>query len=320
MTSPDMHHKTWSRRAHTWELVQSGSIYIGNAEPLPPERSVRMTSFAGAIIFKDMQKTLVFKNRDLKPTTGQDELFYDIDCFGIRGLDSHTGGLSGLAIGVNRYGLAVANTHVKTTNDPSYDILTEQILMFAKDVEDGLKMTRDHLEKGRRYQWGNLVLADADGMLAIEIAGDEHSIEWSEKKVIRTGHHILLDTEDEVKKATSAFGLDTYYDDSTKRVERGYELLRSATKVDDVFDLLRDHGSAPGSGSICKHADGVHEFSTAASYVIEIDFNTETGRPQVVFHVAKGLPCQSTYTAIPLVFPADDDIMRRARALYFGTP
>ncbi len=262
-----------------------------------------MTSFAGAVILPELQKTLVFKNRDISTDNHQDELFYDVDCFGVKGLDLTTGTVGGLAIGVNRFGLSVANTHVRKADHPSYHELTEQLLMFAKDAEDALSMIEDHLKTGRKYQWGNIILADLDSLLAIEIAGDEYSVETSTRKVIRSSHHIMLDTE-------------TEYEASIKRVERGYELIKNVDNLKDVFELLKDHGDNPGQSSICMHPEKDGDPKTVMSYVVEIDHVSETGRPKVVFHAAKGLPCESTYQAIPLVFPADDEIVKRAFDIY----
>ncbi|NWF96324.1 MAG: hypothetical protein HXY34_09285 [Candidatus Thorarchaeota archaeon] len=274
-----------------------------------------MTSFSGAVILPEQQKTLLFKNRDLIGTNHRDEVFYDMDAFGIRGRNPVNGEVTGLAIGVNRHGLAVANTHVRSTDDPSYHVLTEQILMFAKDAEDGLSMTADILKAGRKYQWGNLILADHDSILAIEIAGDQHSIEWSERKVLRTSHHIMLDTEDELRKYHTQ-GSSTSFEDSSRRVERGYELLRSVNNAGDVFSLLKDHGESPGQASICKHALAPDQYQTAMSYVIEVDHKQDTAKPKVLFHVARGTPCRSSYSAIPLIFPADEDIIRKATDMY----
>lgn len=276
-----------------------------------------MRSFAGAVILPDEKKTLLFKNRDMNAREHKDQLFYDVDCFGVRGVNNVTGEIGGLAIGVNHHGLAIANTHVRNTDDPSYYLLTEQLLMFSKDAEDGLEMVREHLKAGRRYQWGNLVLADHDSMLVIELAGDEHSIEWSERKALRTAHHIMLDTEDALKANT--VGVDRY-ENSVKRVERGYDLVRQVTNVNDVFTLLKDHGESPGQASLCKHAVSNDDPVTTMSYVVEIDNSHESGRPKIVFHVARGNPCQSSFAAVPIIFPADDEVMKRAMQFYHGNP
>lgn len=269
-----------------------------------------MPSFAGALILPQLKRTLLFKNRDMTNKDHRDELFYDVDCFGIRGVDNVTGEVGGLAIGVNRNGLAIANTHVKNTSDPSYHILTEQLLMFAKDAEDSLTMTVDHLKKGRNYQWGNLILADNDSMLAIEIAGNEHSIEWSERRVLRTSHHIMLDTEE------TSIAERTGYDSSVRRVERGYELLRNITTMEQVFSLLKDHNGNPSQSSLCRHPEGIDESSTVMSYIMEVDHSHESGRPRIIFHYAKGNPCQTTYNTIPIVFPADEETIKRANQIY----
>lgn len=272
---------------------------------------VCMPSFAGALILQDEKKTLLFKNRDMLTSSPHiDGLLYDVDCFGVKGFNKSTRALEGLAIGVNRHGLAIANTNVLRTPDPSYTVLTEQLLLFAKDAEDGLSLTVDQLKRGRSYQWGNLVLADEDSMLVIEIAGNDHSIEWSERRALRTGHHIMLDTEPTLRAEESG------YDSSVKRVERGYDLIRQASSLKDVFALLRDHNETAGQESLCCHAVKEGGYATFMSYLIEIDHSTDSGKPRIVFHVAKGNPCQSEFTAIPILFPADEDIMNRAIQLY----
>ena len=151
-------------------------------------------------------------------------------------------------------------------------------------------------------------------MLVIEIAGSEHSMEWSQRKVLRTGHHIMLDTEDTLRADR---GVDELYEASVKRVERGYDLLRQSTKMGDTFALLKDHGNSKGQDSICRHAWSEGDLATAMSYVVEVEHHTESGKPRVLFHVANGNPCTSEYRSIPLIFPADEDIMLRATQMYF---
>ncbi len=274
-----------------------------------------MPSFAGAVILPGEKKTILFKNRDLAVQDHKDQLVYDVDSFGVRAIDVVTGQSAGLALGVNRHGLAVANTHVKNTDDPSYHLLTEQILMFANDAEDGLKLVVEHLKQGRKYQWGNLVLADSDSLLVIEIAGKEHSMEWSQRKVLRTSHHIMLDTEDDLRAER---GESEIYESSVKRVERGYDLLRQVNSIKDTFSLLRDHGDIQGQSSLCRHPDSFGSLVTAMSYVVEVEHNTDSRKPRIVFHVANSNPCSTEYRTIPLVFPADEEIMMRANQIYFG--
>ncbi|MBD3157239.1 MAG: hypothetical protein GF309_00495 [Candidatus Lokiarchaeota archaeon] len=275
-----------------------------------------MTSLAGAVILADRKKTVLFKNRDVLNTEQCDTLFYDVDCFGIRGVDKATQKESGLTVGVNRHGLAVASTHVHKTVDPNYDLLAEQIVMFAKDAEDGLKMTRSYLKGGRKYQWGNLILADHDSILVIEIAGSNHSIERSERKALRTSHHVMLDTEDTLRQSLAKSGEYTY-ENSVNRLYRGYELVKEVSRVDGVFDMLKDHGDNPSSESMCVHGENGEVPETRRSYVIEVNHGKDAKRPSVLFHVAKGRPCENEFMAIPLVFPADEQVMERARSMYF---
>lgn len=278
-----------------------------------------MPSLAGAVILPDKKKTILFKNRDLQSSEHKDEIFYDVDCFGVRGIEVGSGKNVGLAIGVNRNGLAMANTHVKATDTPSFHVLSEQILMFAKDAEDGLDMVVESQQKGRIYQWGNVILADKDTVLAIEIADGEHTLERSKRKVLRSSHHIMLDTKDDLGEGIRN-DASKVMEDSETRMNRGYELLRDVSDVSDVFALLGDHGEEKGQSSICRHALSDGDYSTAMSYLIEIEHGTDSGRPKIVFHVAHGSPCEVDYRAIPIVFPADEEIMKRANQIYHQSP
>jgi hypothetical protein len=278
-----------------------------------------MPSLAGAVILPDKKKTVLFKNRDLQSSEHKDEIFYDVDCFGVRGIDVVSGKNVGLAIGVNRNGLAMANTHVKTTDTPSFHVLSEQILMFARDAEDGLGMVVESQQKGRMYQWGNVILADKDSLLAIEIADGKHTLERSKRKVLRSSHHIMLDTKDDLgEDSKNDFSMSM--EDSEARLNRGYELLRNISDVSDVFALLGDHGGEKGQSSICRHSVTDRDYSTGMSYLIEIEHGIESGRPKIVFHVAHGNPCEADYRAIPIVFPADEEIMKRANQIYHHSP
>jgi hypothetical protein len=264
-----------------------------------------MPSFAGAVILSDLKKTLVFKNWDLIPQNHQDEIFYERDCFGIRGINRATGKQEGLTIGVNNLGLAIANTHVRNTSDSSCHMLTGQLLISGKDAEDSLGRVVEQIKIGNSYQWGNLILADYDSMLIIELAGSDHSIEWSERRVLRTSHHIMLDTESTLRDE------GCNYDNSVKRVERGYDLIRKVSDIQDVFTLLKDHGDGRGSSSICRHSTEGDQYSTMRSYVIEID-NTSIEHPNIMFHFAKGTPCETMYASMPIQFPADPETVKRA--------
>ena len=52
---------------------------------------ILMPSSAGAVILPEYKKTLLFKNRDMAIEDHRDQIFYDIDCFGVRGVDNVTG-------------------------------------------------------------------------------------------------------------------------------------------------------------------------------------------------------------------------------------
>ena len=274
-----------------------------------------MTSFTGAVILTDQKKTLLFKNRDL-PLERKDEIYYDAEFFGVRGINAITGEVSGCAIGVNKNGLAVGSTRVLRTKDPNYDLLTEHILTFAKDAEEGLQVIMDERKKGKCWQWGNLILADHDSVLVVELAGDDHSVEWSERKVIRAGHHIMLSTEKEVRKHLTEAGL-TIYENSMRRVERGYELVRDATNVTAIFSMLKDHDGSPGQSSICLHGLREGQDNTEKSYVVEVDNSSGHDQPKITFHVAAGNPCSTPYNAVPIAFPASDEVIKRAFEIYF---
>jgi hypothetical protein len=109
----------------------------------------------------------------------------------------------------------------------------------------------------------------------------------------------------------------TIYENSVRRVERGYELVRNATNVNAVFSMLQDHDGSPGQSSICLHGIREGQDNTEKSYVIEIDNSESNEQQEITFHVAIGNPCTSTFTAIPIIFPVTEENLKRAEEMYF---
>jgi hypothetical protein len=128
----------------------------------------------------------------------------------------------------------------------------------------------------------------------------------------------MLDTGEELQTYYSGLGTGDEYDNSVNRVDRGYQLLKQTYTPEDVFALLRDHNPEPGQASLCKHAIQAGDFSTVMGYVIEIDNQPDTSKRRIIFHMAQSCPCKSQFKSIPLIFPADEDIMRRAISIYHG--
>lgn len=92
---------------------------------------------------------LFFKNRDLE----ERYLTHRITVFqstpkvhALKGANLKTGELEGVAIGVNRHKICVANTHVVSTPDVTYDILCERIISEAQEREDVPRIVKDFMQ------------------------------------------------------------------------------------------------------------------------------------------------------------------------------
>jgi hypothetical protein len=259
----------------------------------------------------------LFKNRDLIWEDFSDSVVFDEDVFLVRGADVASGNPVGAALGVNKLGLAAANTTVLVTDDSPYDLLLERILRECEDIESAMTLVQEDMSQGSRYQWANFVLADRTMVAAIELGDDEAQLETDLSMVTRTNHHLLLPTAEQVRSASAAKReaggpLQT----SQKRRQIAAKLLETATSTQDVIQLLGTHSDGLGFDSICRHwTDRVslepYRGATVYSYIIEV-FDVGLVDLDIRIHVSRGNPCIQPFFEFELNFkgsPAEREMV-----------
>lgn len=259
------------------------------------------------------ERVFMFKNRDLVYPDFKQSGVFDDAIFAVTGVDLSTEDASGVSFGVNRWGLGVCSTNVLTSNDTPYDLLLEHILREARTFDEAVNVVQDKLDAGLRYQWCNMVLASSSQVGAIEVGDGEIAVERDPVQMVRTNHHLLLDTIDVVDNSRPDRrvygGMVTT---SRKRRQKASEILTFANTLTDLMTLVGTHSESKGVDSICRHWPGrPHDTprhgATVGSYILELMF--DGGSPQDMrFHYTTGNPCCTPFREIVIDFdtPMED--------------
>lgn len=241
----------------------------------------------GATTLEPGAEYVLFKNKDLRKESFDDQLCVTDDCFGVRGLHlppkgrEHEEELSGFSIGLNRHGVSACNSHVRSIEDGlNYDLLTEAAVTGVTSVGDALENVR-RLAAEKAYNRANIIVADPHEIGVIEIADD--CAQATELRCIARANKHLLPHAD---RAPS---------DPCPRASRAIAAVGSAVGVDDFFTLLRSHEGETDRTNICRHGEPL----TVYSYILH------WRRGRFDLHVCQGPPCRSQYVSIPLDFPID---------------
>lgn len=107
---------------------------------------------------------LFFKNRDLEYAYHANQLtvYHSTpETQALKGVNLKTGELDGVAFGVNRHKVCVANTHVESTDDVTYDVLCEKLLLGVQGKNDVPRITKDFM--GQNSLQGGRILVSAPG-------------------------------------------------------------------------------------------------------------------------------------------------------------
>ena len=255
----------------------------------------------------------LFKNRDLRYENFQDQATFDDEIFAVTGVNIGTDELAGVSIGVNRWGLAVCSANVLITDDEPYDILLETILRKSKCIEDAYSVVSNAYQIGEAYQWCNVVLASFDGIAAIEVGPKIFDKEEHVEKLVRTNHHILLPTKEELIAASPAEReCGGKYTQSEKRRQIASQLIEEIEDLDGVKRLLSTHSETKGYDSICRHRISGDKYvgETTYGYIIEVVEN-EDGNMNFIMHVTRSNPCINPFEKILINFDASEDEKKR---------
>ncbi|UCE12572.1 MAG: hypothetical protein JSV04_10295 [Candidatus Heimdallarchaeota archaeon] len=239
-------------------------------------------------------KVVIFKNKDFQVESHSDGLLLEHShAFGVRGVNLHNLEMGGVSIGVNQYGLAAVNSNILSTTDTPYDLLTERIILESKTIADAIEICENEFQKSMKYQWCNMVIASPEELAAIELTSSDLSVDRSQDHLVRTNHHILLNTNEVIGNSK--------LNDSRIRYNYTKDLLKAALlNENDIISLLKSHNpEAP----ICRHGQSTMKnssFTTVYSYIVTIQVDN---LPNVVFDVIKGPPCKQNYTKLEISFP-----------------
>lgn len=252
---------------------------------------------------------LMFKNKDLRYENFQDQVIFDDEIFAVTGINIGTEEITGVSIGVNKWGLAACSANVLTTDDDPYDLLLETIMRKSKSIEDAYSVVSALFESGKAYQWCNIVIATLDKVAAFEIGPESAAKDEHVEEIVRTNHHVLLST----KKSLSILTREkNEFEDiitlSEKRRKRANELIFNVSTLEDVMSLLSAHSETRGYDSICRHRLNGDRYvgETVYSYIFEVAKQNE-GDLVFQMHVARSNPCNNPYERIPFDFNSSTD-------------
>jgi hypothetical protein len=263
----------------------------------------------------------LFKNKDLPYVDFKDSAVFDDEIFAIAGIDTNAEEREGVSIGVNRWGLAACSATVLATEDSNYDVLVERILRESHDLASAHAIVQEDIEDEVEYQSCNIVLVSASELGVLEVGPGICELERDPVMLCRTNHHLLLPTTEEVKRAPLELrGVAGPLSASHKRRLTAQNLLASANVTQDFITLLSTHSELRGYDSICRHRDAPVEGAeflgqTVYSYVLEMMVLNST--VDIALHIARGVPCSSSYRTFALRF---DDPLDKKQALLAKLP
>ena len=229
---------------------------------------------------------LFFKNRDL----AREYLVNRITVFQstpeihtLKGANLKTGELEGVSIGVNRFGICVANTHVVSTTDVTYDVLCERLLNEAQKKEDVSRIVADFMKR-HTLQGGRILVSSPQWAFLVEVFRKVFEIKEIEGNCIITNTFSLIPDQVERPKVREK--------SSTTRLEVAGRMIEHVSSINRLKSMLRSHVPEKGDLSICNHRqDGG---GTESSHIIQIQ-GDYIGWSWLIGH-----PCENDYCTVQL--------------------
>ncbi len=224
---------------------------------------------------------LFFKNRDLacEYVTNRITVFQSTpEIHTLKGVNFKTKELEGASIGVNRYRICVANTHIATTADVPYDVLCERLLNEAQRKEDVPRIVKDFMNRNR-VQGGRILVSSPEWTFLIEVFKEIFRLKEVEGNFVITNGFSLIPHEAERPKVREQ--------SSANRLEVASRMINSISNIKALKSMLRSHIPEKGELSICNHRqDGG---GTESSHIIKIQGN------YVGWSSLTGYPCENDY-------------------------
>ena len=229
---------------------------------------------------------LFFKNRDLsgKYLVNRTTLWRSTpDFHALQGVNLETGEPEGVSIGVNHRRVCVANTHIKSTPDVTYDILCENLLQETQGQGDvpGIveRFMADHTVQG-----GRILVSSPEWSFLIEVLGDQFEMRETEGNLAITNHFSLLPHQPQRSAVREK--------SSRSRLAVAEEMIQSISNVSQLKAMLRSHLPERGELSICNHREDGG--GTESSHIIQVQ-----GEYLAWSHLV-GFPCESDYQTVQM--------------------
>ncbi len=228
---------------------------------------------------------LFFKNRDLSG----EYLLNRVTVFQstpqahtLKGFNLETGEAEGVSIGVNKYRVCVANTHIASTQDVTYDILCEQLINNVQSKRDASKVVEAFMGNNK-VQGGRILVAAPEWAYLIEVFKDEFRMEEvTTSRAITNTFSLIPHQADESQIREES---------STCRLKVAGEMIKEITNIGQLKSILRSHIPEKGELSICSHG---HDWGTESSHIIQIQ------RDYIGWSSLVGHPCENDYNTLQL--------------------
>ncbi|MBL7162963.1 MAG: hypothetical protein ISS57_10185 [Anaerolineales bacterium] len=242
------------------------------------ECTVGVVHISGGILF--------FKNRDLQREYLANRLTVvqsTPEVYALKGVNLKTKELEGVSIGVNRHKICVANTHVESTDDVTYDVLCERLLDQVRSKSDVPRIVNDFVSHNA-LQGGRILVSSPGWMYLIEVFKNAFQVQEIETSIAITNNFSLISHQAERPKVRE--------ESSVNRLEVASRMIKDISNIGMLKSMLRSHIPGKGELSICNHQqDGG---GTESSHIIQIQ-GDYVGWSSLVGH-----PCENDYCTVQL--------------------
>ena len=229
---------------------------------------------------------LFFKNRDLQAEYLADRLTVvqsTPEVYVLKGVNLQTKKLEGVSIGVNKHMICVANTHVASTDDTTYDILCEKLLYQAGKKSDVPQIVNEFMSQ-HTVQGGRILVSSPAWTYLIEVYKNECQVQEIEGNKVITNNFSLISYQSEKPKVRE--------ESSINRLNVAGSMIKSISNIGMLKSMLRSHIPDKGELSVCNHQqDGG---GTESSHIIQIQ-GSYIGWSSLVGH-----PCENDYRNVQL--------------------
>ena len=229
---------------------------------------------------------LFFKNRDLPREHLVNKLTIiqsTPNIYALKGVNLKTNELEGVSIGISKHKICVANTHVESTKDLTYDILCERLLVEAHEKNDIPQIVKDFMRKNA-VQGGRILIASPEWAYLIEVFKREFQIQELEKSFVMTNNFSLISHQPKREKIRE--------ESSLNRLEVASKMIKGISNIGMLKSMLRSHIPEKGELSICNHQESGG--GTESSHIIQIQGSYIGWSTSIEF------PCENDYRTIEL--------------------